>query len=255
MTHFPIIRTKRLTIQLKELSIGESIAISLLPPEEEQAEITAFLRAAVESEANGIDPIDWTVEERNLAVCYYLAAIDKEGPDFTVGDHAHLSDYVDASKDIDSLEPKEIGTYEGDKWMMRPLTGRMAESIERLTGDFCVNGVPAPSQFHWIVGAMAAQMVRDGEVIQDFYESDSALDDWLLERMNVFAAFPEGAFSALYLLYWQGRETQAHLFNVLFSQKGIIFDAKEGVDDVPPARFPVDACVTSLSKQFANRPE
>ena len=113
MTHFPIIRTKRLTIQLKELSIGESIAISLLPPEEEQAEITAFLRAAVESEANGIDPIDWTVEERNLAVCYYLAAIDKEGPDFTVGDHAHLSDYVDASKDIDSLEPKEIGTYEG----------------------------------------------------------------------------------------------------------------------------------------------
>lgn len=255
MTHFPIIRTKRLTIKLKELSIGESIAISLLPPEEEQAEITAFLRAAVESEANGIDPLDWTVEERNLAVCSYLAAIDNDGPDFTVGENAHLSDYVDTSKDIESLNRQKICDFGGDTWHIRPLTGRMAESIERLKGEFCVNGVPAPTQFHWIVGAMAAQLVRENEVILDTYDSDGALDEWLLDRMNVFAAFPERDFSQLYLIYWQGREAQTHLFNVLFSKKGIIFAATEGVDNVPPARFPIDACVTSISKQFADRAE
>ncbi|WP_197714678.1 hypothetical protein, partial [Nitrosomonas supralitoralis] len=86
MIHFPILRTRRLTVQLKELSIGESIAIAAMPSHLEEAVTTAFLLKAVAT-AKGIEnPADWTVQERMMVVCHYLASVSDDGPDFAVGD-------------------------------------------------------------------------------------------------------------------------------------------------------------------------
>jgi len=48
MYHFPILRTKRLTVQLKEISIGESISLASMPAHLNEATCGAFLRYAVQ---------------------------------------------------------------------------------------------------------------------------------------------------------------------------------------------------------------
>ena len=80
MVTFPITRTRHLTFQLKELTIAEAAALAGMNAGEEQAECTAFLRAALKEVAQGEqNPADWTVEERILAVCQYLAGTDADG--------------------------------------------------------------------------------------------------------------------------------------------------------------------------------
>ena len=134
MIYFPELRTRRLTIQLREISILDGVTISAMPTGMEQAETTALLRAALESVSDGSDPLEWTIEERTLAVCHYLAATSEEGPDFSVGDY-HFTDYVDMEKQLASLDPIDVGEAAGDKWRLIPLTGRHTEAIERLEGE------------------------------------------------------------------------------------------------------------------------
>ena len=95
MIHFPILRTRRLTVQLRELPIAESIAVASMPPHLYEASCTAFLRGAIETVDGISDPAQWTVQERTLAVCHYLACTLEDGPDFAVG-NGRFSDYLDA---------------------------------------------------------------------------------------------------------------------------------------------------------------
>ncbi|MGI9212288.1 MAG: hypothetical protein ACR2HF_07415, partial [Methylococcaceae bacterium] len=67
--HFPILRSKRLTIQLKELSIGTSVELAKIPGHLEQTAVSAFLQAAV-ADSSHPDVGDWTVAERTLAICH-----------------------------------------------------------------------------------------------------------------------------------------------------------------------------------------
>ena len=48
MIHFPVLRTRRLTIQLRELTLGEALAIASIPSDQDQAATTAMLRACVQ---------------------------------------------------------------------------------------------------------------------------------------------------------------------------------------------------------------
>lgn len=256
MKRMPILRTRRLTIQLQELSVGESISIASMPPSLEQAEVTATLRAALQSVSDGSDPIDWTVEERTMAICHYLASVDTDGPDFKVGENGRFSDYLDASSDICSLDPVFVDEVGGDKWSIRPLTGRLAESIERLRGELkLTNDTPVPTSFHWLLGAMAAQLIREGEIVPASTVTDGALDEWLLDRMAVMKSYPETEFLNLVALYWRGREAQKHLFSLYFGKDGIVFlpTEKEGAEELPPCRFPVDACFSTFTLQVAGR--
>ena len=243
MKHFPLLRTRRLTVQLKELTIGDGIRIAAMPSHLEQAEMTAFLRAVTDSVTNGDhDPAEWTVQERMMAVCHYLASTS-DSPDFDVGDSGHFSDYIDASKDCDSCVPRFLTELGGDRWMIRPVNGRMVESIERLLGE--VEGLTG--RMHWIFGVMASSLLREGE--EDPKDmTDGALDEWILERMKVFLAFPQSDFELLSVAFWEGFRKLDHFFLIDFADSGIVaLPIKEGAD-LPPARFPSRACVSPLAK-------
>lgn len=255
MIHFPPLRMHRMTVQLKELSIGESIAIAAMPPHLEQAECTAFLRGAVER-VDGPeqlkDPADWTVQERIFAVGHYMAATTEDGPDFALG-RGHYSDYLNVSGQAEEpdapTEPVPIGEAGGDQWRIRSLTGRMAEAIERLQGEVKdARGEALPVKFHWILGAMAAQLVRPGETTGPEGMSEGDYDKRLAERMRIFLAFPETDFTALAALFFNGIRRIAHFFDIEFTREGIVVLPKEGAaGDLPPARFPVRASISPFA--------
>lgn len=248
MISFPPLRMKRFTVRLHELTIGDGITIAGLSPAFPQAEATAFLRAVSEKGGTAPDPLDWTVQERTFAICHYIAATAEDGPDFSVGD-GHYSDYVDMTNFDDTPESVEAGTVAGDDYQIVQLTGRMAESIERLQGQFKdSNGADFPIRFHWIVGGMAAQMCRTGEPLPTFgAEQEAEYDAWLLKRMQVFGNFAESDFWALATAYMKEREALAHLFRIDFSDEGVVVMPNEGgaKAGLPPARFPARSCIAA----------
>jgi len=252
MIHFPVLRTRRLTIQLRELTLGEALAIASIPSDQDQAATTAMLRACVQKVEPELDPADWTVQERMMAVAHYLASTLPSGPDFEVGENGHFSDYLDASSDH-TAAMVSVGELGGDKWSVRQLTGRMAESIERLEGE-TKDGAnnPLPPRLHWLVGGLAAQMIRDGETVPDVKDGEGAFDDWMMSRMRTFAAYPESAFVEMLMMYRAGCAELAHLFDIDFSHEGVVAMPKEGAaEDLPPARFPARAALSELALGMA----
>ena len=250
MVHFPVLRTRRLTVQLRELSIGESVSIAAMPPHMAEAACSAFLQCAVQSFQGGESLAGWTVQERMLAVCHYLASTAEDGPNFSLG-KGHYSDYLDGQADIESpTQPVELGEVGGDVWCIDHLTGAMAESIERMQGE--VERVEG--RLHWLLGGMAAQLVRRGEVVPHVAsQAPGAFDEYLVKRMRVISGFPESDFLRLMSLYSMGRQKLHHLFRTEFSHDGILAMPKEkgGVaSDLPPARFPVHTCLSRLAREL-----
>jgi hypothetical protein len=255
MIHFPLLRTRRLTVQLRELTIGDALALAALPPRREEAACTAFLRCAVESARGLKDPAAWTVQERTLAVAHYLAATAEDGPDFAVGD-GRYSDYLDGGAELPTLAPLlELGRAGGDLWHIGHLTGAMAEAIERMAGEVEHVG----GRFHWLLGAMAAQLVRAGESAPPAAGPEGggdAFEQYLLGRARVMAAFPASDFAELMNLYLAGRDKLHHLFRIEFDRDGIVALPKGGAAaNLPPARFPVDACIPELARGLVEPPD
>ncbi|MFI3187759.1 MAG: hypothetical protein QX198_17425 [Methylococcaceae bacterium] len=252
MKHFPTLRIRRLTLQLKELSIGDAIALANMPEHLSEAECTAFLKAAIESVTSGSsNPSDWTVQERSLAVAHYLASVLEDGPDFSLGE-GRYSDYLDGSVDMPmDVNHIPIGEIGGDQWEVHHLTGAMTESIERLLGEV----IQIEPRLHWIIGSMAAQLRRVGEEITEL-TSDGLFDEWLLKRMNILIGFPESDFEQLMAAYLAGQEKLYHLFTLGFNDNGIIIMPKKGgAPGLPGARFPVRSCLSKLSLAMAGKPD
>ena len=238
--HFPILRSKRLTVQLKELSIAQSIGLAQMPIHAEQEMITAFLTAAIES-ANFDDVTQWTVAERNLAVCHYLSSVVDDGPDFSVGENGHYTDYLDGDNDIKAIDAVlDVGELGGDSWQVRHLTGWAAETIERLEG--ALDNIAG--RLHWMLGAMAAQLVRKDEDCPVLFE-----EDWLLHRMKTLAALSESDFITLSFLHQTGVDALYHLFAINFDHDGLLVLPVKG-SDLPPARFRVRSCLTGFSQRM-----
>lgn len=245
MKFIPLLRTKRLTVQLKELSIGASMTLASMPEHLEEAALTIFLNSAIDTvQAGSENPAEWTVQERSFAVAHYLASIMPDGPDFSLG-NGKYSDYLDGTADISAaMNQIPIGEVGGDNWELKHLSGVMTEAIERLVGEFDI-----PLRMHWLFGAMAAQLVRVDEDYPDF-DSAGNYDEWLLARIKVLVEFPESDFEQLMGAYFAGREKMHHLFDYNFDDKGIvILPRKGGAEGLPSARFPVR---TTLSKMAIN---
>jgi hypothetical protein len=242
MKHFPILRTRRLTVQLRELSIGQSIKLAAIPDHLNEQMCSEFLKYAISS-VSGIEDIQaWTVQERMLAVAHYLASVVEDGPDFSLGSGKY-SDYLDGSIDIDKdFKPVELGELGGDSWSLTHLTGLMSASIERLAGEL----PDLPPRLHWLIGSMAAQLIRKDEVLP-VLDTEGSYDEWLLERIKVIAAFPESDFEQLIVMYQLGSEKLRHLFKINFNDTGIIALPKEDGSGLPPARFPVRSCLSKLA--------
>lgn len=254
MLHFQVLRTRRLTVQLRELSIGESISIAAMPPHLEEATTTSFLRKAVESSQGIEDPANWTVQERIMAVCHYLASASDDGPNFGVGEDGKYLDYLDVAIDgAATLENVEIGTIGGDVWQINHLIGAMAESIERLSGE--IEGMPL--RLHWLIGGMAAQLTIKGEDVPKPSDGEGAFDEFLLKRMRVIAAYPESDFAQLMSGYLDGRKKLHHLFRIEFANDGIVAMPTEGgvARGLSPARFPAHNCISELAQNLGRRPD
>jgi len=253
MIYFPPLRTRRLTVQLRELSIGDSLALAAMPGHMEEACTTAFLRYVVDAAKVAVeDPARWTVQERILAVCHYLSATTEDGPDFALGE-GHYSDYLQGEADIQtSVQAIELGEVEGDTWHIRHLTGAMAESIERMAGE--IEGLSG--RLHWLFGAMAAQLVRAGEEVPDAADGEGAFDEFLLSRVMVLKGYPDSDFARLMALYFEGRDKLHHFFKLEFTDDGIVSMPKGGVaDNLPPARFPVHTCISRMARELVGKPD
>lgn len=250
MINFPALRTKRITARLKELSMLDAIALASLPEHLGEEATTFFLRAAL-AEASGIaDPAQWTVQERTLAVCHYMASTFDDGPDFSLdGQKSRYSDYLVGEKDY-ALDGIDVGEVEGDKWSVRHLTGAMAGAIERLQGE--IPGIAGRT--HWQIGLMAAQLVPNGDSGDQL--SDGEFDAFLLKRMQVIAGFPESVFTVLLERYEHGNRELEHLFRISFDDNGLLVLPREGsAAELPPARFPARSCITSLAHFLGGKPQ
>ena len=246
MINFPVLRTKRLTVRMKELPMLDAIALAAIPPHLNEEATTAFLHASIDSIQGIENPEDWTVQERTMAVCHYMASAMDDGPDFSLaGGKARFSDYLVGEQDYpDDLV--EIGDIEGDRWEVRHLTGALAGSIERLQGE-----IPNVSGYaHWRIGRMAAQLVPNGNAVPTSGDIDAAM----IERMRVIASYPESVFTRLMGAFEQSRQALDHLFILEADEHGLIALPREGsAAEKPPARFPVSACITDLAKYLGGK--
>lgn len=278
MIHFPILTTARLSVQLKELDIGQSIAIAGYPDSGQEAANTLMLRSSCAS--TNLDPARWTMQERALAVGQYLMAINTEQPDFPIGQHGRFTHYLQADMDIDPATvatPIYVGDVGGDKWAMHHLYGYMMEAIERIHGLVTLPGriegqrVPMTPRQHWVFGCMAAQMVRvalgEGKAISEVIdvipepEAMGAYDDWLIDRMTILSSMPDNQFTALHILYCCGKTALNHLFNWEFSLEGRpVFlaspQAQEGAAaELPPATFHSGPCLSPAARKLGGKHE
>ena len=251
MKSFPLLRTRRLTVKLKELSIGAAISLANMPAHMEESMRTEFLRHTVDTVQSGSENVtDWTVQERVMAVAHYLASVMPDGPDFSLG-AGNYSDYLDGAADISiAMNRISIGEVGGDNWEIQHLTGAMAESIERLSGEFD----QLSPRLHWIIGAMAAQLIRVGETPPDL-SSDGLYDEWLLSRIQVFMEFPESDFEQLMAAYSIGRKNLHHLFAYSFDDYGMVILPKTGgTEGLPSARFPVRSAISRMALDMEGKP-
>lgn len=245
MIHFTPFRTPRMTIQLKELTIGKSMALCARPAAQHEAATTALLEYVIEKPERQhpgqvIDPRLMTVQERGMLAGHYLAHT-VGNPNFSIGGEATFSQYL--YTDVQTACEIEIGEVCEDQWLVAPLMGYQAESIERL-----FNAGKLPQNYRgWMLGAMACQMRRVSEPeLEDI--PDALFDKWLSERLEVIDAFPESDFSQLLAAYLSANDRLQHLLRMAFADDGFVFVSE--VPGLPSARFPVSDMFSDATARF-----
>jgi hypothetical protein len=257
MIHFAPIRTRRLSIRLKEISIGEAVKLCSMSLDRYEATASEFLRMVLDearcpSELHVADPRAWTVQERMWAISSYLCVMQDGDFNFKVGDNAHFTDYLVPNTDY-PVKAADLGEIGGDQWTMRPLLGAEAEAIE-ITQYERGSG---SGRLHWISGAMAAQLRRKTEAaapnaLKDF----TGYTAWLKERMAVIEKFPESSFTELLRQFWIGQDRLTHFFRIGFDESGVVSlpGGKEAGEAIRPARFHAAPCVSDIARNLCGKP-
>lgn len=253
MIQFNPLRTKRLSVNLKELTIDAAEEILMMPEQLEQAATTAMLEHVVVNDGRPLpgqvsDPRMWTVQERTMVMTHYMAHTTEDGnPDFAVGSNAKFSDYF--LNGTDYIEEVDLGVIDGDQLVMRPLLGFQAEAIERLLMSRRLK----PNRLSWWAAAMACQVRRATEEPMERL-SDAEYAEWLLVRADAFRTLPESEFAAVLGAFLDGTDRLSHFFRIAFGDTSIVCmpNAPEGkeVSELLPARFPVHAAVSEFTLQI-----
>ena len=244
-TYIPPLPLQTRTVQMQELTIGQALNIASMPTHLMEASTTAFLRFATEK-SQVLDPLSWTVEERMMGVAHYLAATSDGSPDFAIG-AGKFSDFL-IPDDKPRLAMKEAGDVAGDLWHVRPLTGQLSESIERLASSG-IGGFSGAA--YWTVARLACQMFRHGEAIPDVNSQAGEIDLWLSDRLQILSGFPETDFMLLLVTYEAARSALTHLFAVSSDDAGLIALPKGGAGS--PARFPVRSCIGKWAASYGGK--
>jgi hypothetical protein len=250
MIAFSPLRTRRLEVRLHELDLGSEIALCHLPENHHEKAMSEFLAYAVEvaaapSERHLANPRQWSVGERILALAHYCTHVREDGPDYAVTDVSKLSDYLDFARDIVDAPPSFAAV--DDRWQLLPLSGAAAEAIEALQGNTGLVG-----REHWIVGAMAAQLVRENESSPppDPIAAFADYTTWLVHRMAVLKAMPSSGFTQLFSAWRAALEASTPFFRIWFDETGVIvlpLTTKEAGALLPPARFRVLSAIGSIA--------
>lgn len=249
MINITPVRTRRLSVRMRELAIGDAIELLALHPERHQAATTEFLRMAISEVAKPgpgyvTDPLAMTFQERTFLVCHYLATVSEEG-NFAVGDTAHYSNYLMVGRDYPAESPLHIGRIADADWTLHPLLGAHGEAIERLQME-----KPLKARFHWVAGAMAAQLRKREDNAPDPVTSHAEFLDWLRSRMAWIAKLAESDFAELLAAHSTGNRMQAHFFAIDFDREGVLCTGVVPDSlgaEVPPARFQPSSCASAVA--------
>ncbi|MGS0741334.1 hypothetical protein ACVBEF_05820 [Glaciimonas sp. GG7] len=258
MIAFSPLRTRRLVVKLRELSIVDASALATIPIERFEEATTTFLQMVIDTDSTPTErhvtnPRNWTVQERMLVVGHYLAHTTGEeggGANFMLGD-GHYMDYLDVKQDTPDF-PLAIGNHGGDAWLISPITGAMAEAIEQLHGQ-----IPkVAGQLHWLIGGMAAQLLRVGETAPDPDLDALNYLEWLKNRMQIISAYPESEFVALLALRQRGNQLLMHFFRIEETGEGFVAlpHTETEAAALPPARFPVSSCISAFAQRVSGKP-
>ncbi|WP_439254391.1 hypothetical protein [Pseudomonas monteilii] len=234
------VHTARISVQPRELQIGQVQDLCAIPYQFEQRTITAFIRACCEhiprpaGKLQVVDPLLWSVNERMNVVIYYLAAMLDDGPDFALG-AGHLSDYLLGETDY----VEQVEFMHGDEPMIcTPLLGYQAEAIEQMV----LTGKVPKSYYGWLLGALAActRGVNEKPLV---YENPVAYSKALMERVEILRQAPESEFVSLHEAYSEASLRLQHFVHAVFNKDGILAaqvsepDAETGVPQLGLARF------------------
>ncbi len=252
MLSFAYLRTKRIAVRLRELRLGEAIAICKLPADRLELTVSEFLRHVADAaerptDRHITDPRLWTVAERTRVVCHYLSHTSDSGMDFEVGEGARLSHYVELAQDLptESVKLGRVGEVDVSMW---PLLGAHAEVLERM----------CKTRGDWMIGLMACQVGADP--LPDLTEvSELAALQTVSGRIDAVRALPESAFEELVAAYAQGQGTLEHFFVLGHDDQGLVClprdhaegatqTGKEGGGMKHPARFPALSCVSATTR-------
>ncbi len=233
---------------MRELTVGDVMYLCQLRPDAYESSTTELLKRIIVADPSPrtgevTDVLRWTVQERALAASRYISHIIEGDGDFSIGDGAKYSYFIIAGQDHPD-ESTEVGEVEGDHWRIRPLLGIHAEAIERL-----IAAGRLPSKRHgWWIGAMAAQLFKDGESSDQSDLSEVQIE----ERIDAFSCtlngYPESAFVRLLFLYLGAIAKQNHIFQLEFSDDGIVFLSKEA--EPSTARFPATDAISQAARQI-----
>ena len=255
MITIPKLSLYGLNIEFKELTFEDSLILATMPPQNIEANTTAFLKKVV-SCATIENVLDWTVQQRIIAVIHFQLQMHyAESGDFNfeVGNGTYAVDYFDFSKkaDHDSV-PIE---FAGDSYKLVHLTGRMSESVERIKSEFNVDLSDAGC---WELGCLSAQLIREGE--QTEFSSDTDYDDFLLKKIKTFKAFPDTDLDKLIIFYLFNSEKLHHLVKLVFTEKGIAVlekpklekpAAEGGLAKLSSAQFLIHSCLSANAIRLA----
>lgn len=250
-TLFPPLRTKRIAVTLREVALGEAIAVCRLPADRPEATTTEFLKRvadAAKTPAPGYvtDPRLWTVEERARLVCHYLSQMDEAGADFAVGD-GKLSDYLRFDADLTVTEVK-LGVVAGEERVLRPLLGAHVEVLERM----------CTSSGDWLHAVVACQVHKASEPAPDYaLLTDIQIFEWCSSRLEALRALPESAYEEIYAAWVRGRRDIEHFFVMGVDKSGVVFWPQELTEAGPkaPARFLGLPCISEGTRSLFAGPD
>lgn len=247
------LRTRRVCVRPRELTIGEAIAICKLPGHRHELVASEFLRriadgATAPTAGYVTDPRFWTVQERALLVCHYLAQVSGTDPDISVGESGRLSDYVVFDSDL-KVDSVDVGEVAGKRRVVSPMLGAHAEILERL----------CQSRGDWIIGAMACQISSEDDAPVDITTmGDVQLLGYVQDRMEAVRSLPESDFEALLGAYSMAASRELnHFFAINFDDGGAVFEPQTDREAGPqnPARFLAISCVSGAARRLFGGPD
>ncbi|MFM0608685.1 hypothetical protein PQR05_29565 [Paraburkholderia sediminicola] len=244
------LRTARLEVRLRELSIGDEIALCHMLDGQHEKALSEFLRRAVEhaealSERHVTDPRAWTIGERYLALAHYNLHAREDGPDYPITESTKLSDYLDRARE--SHEPIMFEALD-DNWVFRPATGAALEALETMQIGAAITG-----RTFWLFGLMAMQLLRAGEEMPDPVSENADYTTWLARRIDIMRALPGSDMEKLYAPFREANEQATLFFRVWFDDEGVIVMPKEAQAATPAARFLVHSGFSELALALSGK--